>query len=444
MYFLIMKTQRSILKIYFIILLINCASCKKTKDTSHEEFYNHSINHWNWTLTDVIIQDIFTPPVASRAYAYPHIAAYEILILDHPSYRSYAGQLNGFTEIPLPADSIFAPLSAMVAFAEVAKGMVFLKDAMEKRKEDFLHKAAAYHSETLLKVSVLYGKTVAEHILHWANDDGYRDRERMPRYVLSDDPGAWQPTPPDFMPGIEPHWSTLRPFVLNSADQFKPLPPTLFDTLSNSDFYYECLEVKNMVDTSNEEMTNIAKFWDCNPNISYTRGHMKLFFQKISPGGHWMSIASIASMKENISLIEKSRIFSLAAIAMADAFISCWDEKYRSNLIRPQTYINRYIDEDWEPLLQTPAFPEHTSGHSVVSATAATILTELMGEINFTDTTEVRFGLPERSYDSFYEASNEAAISRLYGGIHYRPAIEYGIDQGKSVANYILSEVKTK
>ncbi|MFW5760284.1 MAG: vanadium-dependent haloperoxidase, partial [Cyclobacteriaceae bacterium] len=128
-----------------------------------------------------------------------------------------------------------------------------------------------------------------------------------------------------------------------------------------------------------------------------------------------------------------------------DAFISCWDEKYRSSLIRPETYIYRYIDPDWKPLLQTPAFPEYTSGHSVISASAAVVLTELIGEnFAFADSSEVDYGLPVRQYRSFYEASDEAAISRLYGGIHYRPACDNGIDQGRKVGNFIMDKISTR
>jgi len=130
---------------------------------------------------------------------------------------------------------------------------------------------------------------------------------------------------------------------------------------------------------------------------------------------------------------------------LMDAFISCWDEKYRSDLIRPETVINTFVDEKWKPVLQTPPFPEHTSGHSVVSGCSSKILTSLFGEnFAYTDDVEVEYGLPERKFASFNKAAEEAAISRLYGGIHYRPAIDMGLDQGNKIGDYILSKVKTK
>ena len=134
--------------------------------------------------------------------------------------------------------------------------------------------------------------------------------------------------------------------------------------------------------------------------------------------------------------------YALTSIALADGFISCWDEKFRSNLIRPETLINKHIDEEWLPLLQTPPFPEYTSGHSVISNAAAIALTSLFGEnFAFADDTEVKYGLTVRSFTSFVDASEEAAISRLYGGIHYMPAIANGVTQGKSLGTYVVGKL---
>ena len=129
---------------------------------------------------------------------------------------------------------------------------------------------------------------------------------------------------------------------------------------------------------------------------------------------------------------------------MFDAFISCWDEKWNTLVVRPETLINQYYDEEWFPLLQTPPFPEYTSGHSVISGAAAVILTDIFGDnFDFVDTTEVAYGLPERSYTSFIHASEEAAISRLYGGIHYMMAIEEGVKQGRAVGNKVIERLET-
>ncbi len=201
------------------------------------------------------------------------------------------------------------------------------------------------------------------------------------------------------------------------------------------------LEVYDTVNGLDEEKKEIASFWDCNPFVMNQTGHIMYATKKITPGGHWMGISNIASKVAGHDITESIKVSTYVAIALYDGFISCWDEKYRSNLVRPETVINEYIDEDWIPLLQTPPFPEHTSGHSVISTAAAEMLTYLMGNgFEYKDDVEVKYGLPERSYQSFKEASAEAAISRLYGGIHYMPAITDGVKQGREVGLYIIDK----
>jgi hypothetical protein len=126
-----------------------------------------------------------------------------------------------------------------------------------------------------------------------------------------------------------------------------------------------------------------------------------------------------------------------------DAFISCWEEKYDSNRIRPETYINRYMDVKWQPLLQTPPFPEYTSGHAVISNAAAEVLTYLLGDnFAFLDNTEIPFGSGERSFRSFRAAAAEASVSRFYGGIHYMESINNGNIQGIKVGENVIMKIK--
>jgi hypothetical protein len=164
--------------------------------------------------------------------------------------------------------------------------------------------------------------------------------------------------------------------------------------------------------------------------------------KKITPGAHWIGITKIATKKDKADFNKTLFAYTKTSIAIADAFISCWDEKYRSNLVRPETLINKYFDDEWKPILQTPPFPEYTSGHSVVSGAASTILTTIFGEnFSFEDDTEVAFGLPIRSFTSFKAAADEATISRMYGGIHYRAAVEVGVGQGRKVGNLIIKKL---
>ena len=233
--------------------------------------------------------------------------------------------------------------------------------------------------------------------------------------------------------------------AIDSAQQFKPAPPTPFSTDKKSKFYKEAIEVHDMVNTLTDEQREIAFFWDCNPFMMNVRGHVMFATKKISPGGHWMNITNVACKTASADFAQSAEAYARVSIALIDAFMSCWDEKYRSKLIRPESYINQYIDEDWVPVLQTPPFPEYTSGHSVISSASAVTLTELFGDnFAFTDSTEVEFGLTMRNFKSFIEASEEAAISRMYGGIHYRPAVEEGMKEGREIGRYILQKVKTR
>ena len=208
-------------------------------------------------------------------------------------------------------------------------------------------------------------------------------------------------------------------------------------------FYKEVMEVYEVGNNLDEEQKEIASFWDCNPYVINQTGHVMAATKKITPGGHWIGIVKIACQKEQTDIMKTAQAYALTSIALADAFISCWDEKFRSNLIRPETIINKHIDEEWLPLLQTPPFPEYTSGHSVISNAAAIALTSIFGDnFAFDDDTEVKYGLGVRSFTSFIDASEEAAISRLYGGIHYMPAIANGVTQGKSLGKYVIEKLE--
>jgi len=200
-----------------------------------------------------------------------------------------------------------------------------------------------------------------------------------------------------------------------------------------------------MSEGDDSEEVEIARFWDCNPYVSVTRGHLMFATKKITPGAHWMGIAKIASRKAGLGFDDTVYAYTRTSMALFDGFISCWDEKYRSNLIRPETLINQHFDENWKPILQTPPFPEYSSGHSVVSGAASTVLTDIFGDnFSFTDDTEVPYGLPERKFSSFNQAAAEAAISRMYGGIHYRAAVEVGLDQGRNLGSYHVKKLEMR
>jgi hypothetical protein len=393
-------------------------------------------------LTNIIIHDIFSPPVASRIYFYAHASAYEIFIQEHDTYKSLRGQIAHFPAIPLPTEKISYPLAGVYAMLETGKNLTFSEQMMADSIETILHLYRKKISTSLWNASIAYGKKISDVILQWARQDRYVETRKQKRYSFLKDEGKWLPTPPMYMAAVEPHWRDIRTLLLDSASQFKPEEPPPFSSKKESVFYEMAHHVYATSKQLTAEQKEIANFWDCNPFAVSVHGHINYATKKLSPGGHWLSIVEIASKQVHADLVKTSAAYTLTSIALFDGFISCWDEKYRSQLIRPESYIHAYIDEAWTPLLQTPPFPEYTSGHSVISTAAATVLSDFFGdEFLFNDTSEEAYGLKMRTFSSFQEACNEAAISRLYGGIHYLPAIELGQAQGKKVGQHVLKKL---
>lgn len=439
--------MKHILKLAILALIISsCASDNGEwrSNAQNPDYLHRSIKQ----ITDVIVYDIFSPPVASRIYAYSSIAAYEVGIHEDSKYRSFAGQLTGFEAVPQPEEGkeYCYSLASVQAALKVGRTLVFSEDKMDAFYNEIMQEfREAGVPDEVFERSIAYGTQVADHVIAWSTKDNYKQSRSFPKYSIQQDLSTWKPTPPAYMDAVEPHWNKIRPFAIDSAQQFKPTPPTPFSIDKKSQFYKEAVEVLEMGNNLTTEQREIAFFWDCNPFMMNVKGHVMFATKKISPGGHWMNITNVACKKVNADFVRCSEAYARVSISLVDAFMSCWDEKYRSKLIRPETYINQYIDEDWVPVLQTPPFPEYTSGHSVISAASAVTLTQLFGDnFAFTDSTEIEFGLTVRSFKSFIQASEEAAISRMYGGIHYRPAVEVGMTEGRALGTYVLQKIRTR
>jgi hypothetical protein len=414
----------------------------KTK-TEKADYIHRSIKQ----MTDVMVYDIYSPPVTSRTYAYICVAGYEAAIAGNPNYQSLAGQVHGLEASPKPQEGkeFSSTIAAVHAILTVGKTMVISEEKIESFYQAIMKELKQSEIPShVYKNSIEFGTQVAKHIMSWAAKDNYKETRTYTKYSPLSDASTWKPTPPAYMKAVEPHWNKMRPFLIDSAQQFKPLDPTPFSADKTSQFYKEALQVRDMGLNLTEEQKEIANFWDCNPYRMNVNGHVMYASKKISPGGHWMNIARLACQKASKDVFQSLETYTCLAITIADAFISCWDEKYRSLVIRPETYINQYIDPSWMPLLQTPPFPEYTSGHSVLSTAAAVMLEKIFGEnFAFADSTEVEFGIPVRHFKSFKQAAEEAAISRLYGGIHYMPAIVNGCDEGRKLGNYVIENLAT-
>jgi len=432
----VMKRRITITLLAFALSLVTTAQDAETLHRSIK------------AVTDVMVHDIFSPPVASRIYAYISVAGYEAARGGDKRYRSLSGQLHGLGAMAVPqADKRYNfSLAAIEAVLLTGKALVISEGAVGEFRAallDSIRKTGM--APEIYQNSLDYGKAVASDVLAWASRDHYKETRSYPKYDVDDALSSWKPTPPVYMKAVEPHWSEMRTFFIDSARQFVPHRPTPFSIEKGSDFYRDAMEVFEAGRTLTEEQKAIANFWDCNPYKVNQNGHVMYASKKISPGGHWMNITGVACRRANADLARSAEAYVRVALVIADAFISCWDEKYRSKAIRPETYINQYISPDWMPLLQTPPFPEYTSGHSIVSACAATVLTGLFGEASsFSDSTEMEFGIPPRSFAGFRAAADEAAISRFYGGIHFKPAINYGLEEGYRIGAFAIERIRTR
>jgi hypothetical protein len=434
--------------LYLLPVLLLIGACRQQPTTNgntiHDPLmYSRTVKQ----LTDVIVHDIFSPPVASRIYAYSTIAGYEVIAHSGKGYHSLAGQLRDMPATPAPADTaaIDFPLASLIAMATTGKALIFSESDMQL-VIDTLQITAKESGvpEEKIQQSVAYGQMMSKTILDWAKKDNYAQTRSAVKYTVTAEEGRWAPTPPAYMSAIEPHWHEMRPMVLDSASEFlAPRPPAFDMKDSTSGFYKMVKEIHVIGNSLSPEQREIADFWDCNPYKVNLSGHVSFATKKITPGGHWINICGIAAQNAGADFNKTVCTYAKVAIALMDAFIVCWDEKFRSNLIRPETVINKYMDEEWKPYLQTPPFPEYTSGHSVASTACATVLTQLYGNsLAFRDSTEIEFGLPPRSFANFLAASEEAATSRLYGGIHFRPAVDNGIVQGKMVGELVIRKLK--
>jgi hypothetical protein len=398
-----------------------------------------------FSVTMVMIHDVVNPPAASRFYTYCMMGAYEIVAQNNKQIVSPTSFIKSIEPIKIETAAGYDyQIAALYCILETGK-LILPSGYMleEDQKKLIIALLREGYKQKTIDQAVAVAEEVAKKIVSNASTDGYLKLSTRLRYRPKKGDGYWYPTPPGYMEGIEPHWKTIRPMFIDSCNQFVPKPPVEFSKDSTSEFYELAKEVYQVGKKLTENERFIASYWDCNPFAINTSGHMSIGFKKISPGGHWMNITGIATAKANLDLDKGIMVHALVAATLMDAFISCWDEKYRSSRIRPETVITRYIDPKWQPLLQTPPFPEYTSGHSVISTAVSEALTYLLGDnFTFRDDTEVIFDLPTRDFKSFRQAAEEAAISRLYGGIHYRDAIENGQMQGRAIGQFVVEKLK--
>lgn len=383
-------------------------------------------------ILSVTINDNISPVVASRIFVYPNIAF-----------------LNGISEgkqIPVDlrvrAETIHpSSLTATYAFVFVAQSMIYTRNIFDDSVQNILKWYDQFNfSEIQKKNAEKDGRTIANLVIEKMKQDGFRETRAMAKYEEIHEEHTWRPTAPGYFQAVEPNWGKIKPIVVKNF-HFQELQSVQYNTAKNSLLYKEALEVYQLSKIGAKEQKAIAGFWDCNPFALHVYGHRMEAEKKMSPVGHWMCIAQKIIKQKDLDIATASKIYATLSAGIFDALIYCWEMKYRFKFIRPEHFITTYIDPEWEPLLQSPPFPEFPSGHSVISATAAVLLTNAFGTMEYVDDTEINFGIEPRKFKSFFEAADEAAISRVYGGIHFRHAATEGKKIGMQIGEYFLERV---
>ena len=427
-----------------VIVWVNSGYSQKTLPFTTID-YVRALKH----ATDVMVNDATSPVAAARYYAYINLAANETAGLfdrQHPHFTGIVKGLNNLT-VPDTLTRTSEPNLALILVLYKTATRLLPSGLLLNKKIDSLINVAKHRklASGKIKNTVEFVNRVVDQVMQYAIADGFIRLSGYRKFTPLQGDEYWQPTAPGFISAIEPYWHTLRTFILDSCSQFAGAPPHRYSSDTTTMFFKELKEVYEISKMLSKEQSEIANFWDCNPFALQQVGHLEFGIKKISPGGHWMGITGIACKKQKLNLSKTAYVHAMVSIGIADAFISCWSNKYKYSRVRPVTAIKKLIDRSWSPLLQTPPFPEYTSGHSVISSTASTILTYLFGDhFSFTDDTELEFGLRARKFDSFSAASKEAAISRLYGGIHFRDAIENGVKEGEQIGRFIITRAPGK
>ncbi len=448
------------------------------------------VAQWLRTTLSFARSERLGPPVATRISAYGSLALYEGYASDPAStLRSLGGQLNRLDALPkadgaVDGATVAAEAERVVLDSLFRDGMAGTRQRIDSlAKAQVAARSAAGVSDGVRDRSVAHGKALGVAILAWAATDSfYATRGRpwtaptkheqwvntatLDQYVpqalsgesdvvLKNNPNvasdaeratergvftnrpkeAGATTLPSFNPTkpTEPYWGVLRTFALKDGDECaaKPLPE--YSEKPGSPFWQMGKQFYDTAKAPTAEQRTIALFWADNPVATGT------------PGFHWISVVNLMIGRRALSADQAAEVYALTSLAIADAFIGCWKEKYRSLVVRPVTYTQRVFDKTYHTVIPTPPFPEYTSGHSVQSGAAVQVLAAVLGDtIPFIDSTQVDVGQPARAFKNFSAARDEVAMSRIYAGLHYFPAVFDGVTQGQCIGQRVLDRVKTR
>jgi hypothetical protein len=422
------------------MIALLAGSCKKQDRISHSSQHPSSyssdvLEKWMDLQLRLMRNATGIPNQAfSRHFVYAGITALQSLAPGLPAQKNWSARWNGLAGLPasLPSDRYYFPANVNAAMAAINRSLFPNAAAAEKSAIDSLEGALQnefplMENPSLLETSANFGKAVAAAVAAWAETDGYKSAGSA--YVPPSGEGAWVPTAPAYANAVSPYWGNNRPVLAGSIDNTEPNPPPAYATDSKSSFYQMVKQVYDVSQHLTGEQKAMALFWRDVPGVT-------------SPG-HWLSILRQLLGQSHCTLDKAALAYALSGAAINDALISCWKAKYRYNQVRPITYIRNVMGyTSWTSFLTTPAHPEYSSAHAVLSCAVADMLEGLFGDVTaFTDHTYDYLGFSPRSYHSIRAIGEEAAQSRLYAGIHYQPSIDAGIEQGRKVAANIFRKI---
>ena len=370
-----------------------------------------------------------------RCMAYCGIALYESVVPGMPAYQSLTGQLTDFPAMPStePGKAYHWAASANATLAEMNRRLFPAtadanKTAMTNLENSWKSMYATEVDAATLQRSIAFGKEVATRVFTWAATDGSANVN--PPYPVPTGLGLWVPTSPT--PPVNPYAYQRRLLVPGSADGTTLSPPPPFSTVPGSPFYNM---VKEVYDASATPTT-----------LTTAQKAMADYFKDVpgyTPGGTYVALMSQSLDLTKPTLDMAALTYVKVGLAMHDAGIVLFTNKYQFNLIRPVTYIRTYIDPNWSTYIPTPNHPEFPSGHSTTGGAVLGMMSNIFGEdFHITLHTYDYLNYPPRSYTSFTQLSNEISDSRFYGGLHYRATLEKSTEQGEKVAENILARVK--
>jgi hypothetical protein len=439
-----MRGVRRLLAVVFAVALM-LADGRAALAQSARPTPQHMLRDWYYLMNELVRHTAtYSPPVASRSFGYLGITVFEAAVGGSDKLVSLVGQVRGLDSVPQrEAGAVYD--EAVVVGAAMSDAIVYYFGntgptglrAIARAQTKWRARVVDGVPDDVVVRSEAFGKAMAARIHTWSLDDGGAVITNMgfpDTFDLPKGEGKWVPTNlvRQQQAPLLPDWGNNRTFVLPSGATCATPGNPAYSVAPDSTFYKEAEEVYEAGRNATPEHAAIARFWSDDPMLSMT------------PPGHWVSIALQVAERADLSLDDSVDLLARMGVGLSDAFVGCWHEKYIYNLIRPITYIKKNIDPKWEPLLNTPPFPEYPSGHSTVSGAMDAVLTGFFGDnYAFEDKTGSPDGRNPRHYSSFHEAAEEAGISRLYGGIHFRSAIVDGLTQGRCIGAYAVA-LKTR